>query len=452
MKAKKNLDMTRGNIFKLLIMFSLPLMAGNIFQQLYNTVDSIVVGNYVGKEALASVGSVTPLINTFIGFFMGLSTGGSVIISQCFGAKDFVKLRKAVHTMIVGTIFIGIIFTALGIMLTPVLLRFMSTPDDVFESSRTYLTIYFSGTLALMIYNMGSGILRAVGDSRRPLYILIFSTVLNMILDLIFVVAFRMGIAGVAHATIICETITAILVLVLLSQDNQCYRLSISELKIDFPILKKILIVGLPAGLQMAITSFSNIFVQGYINRFGSSCMAGWTSYGKIDQFAILPIQSISLACTTFVGQNYGAKQIDRVKEGIKKSTLLSFCVTVILIAPIILFSRQLVQIFNRDDEVVYFGRYFIYTCIPFYVLLGPNQIRAGSLRGLGNATAPMIIMLGSFVMFRQIYLYTATRLSASLLVVAMGYPCGWIVCCIIMYIYFTLYMHRLSRKTEPEI
>ena len=312
---KKTMDMTEGVIWKQLVAFALPLLIGNLFQQLYNTVDSIVVGNFVSTQALAAVGSVTPIINMLIGFFSGLATGAGVVISQYFGAHNGSMVHKSVHTTILMTIVLGVIFTFVGIGLAPVMLRFMSTPDDVMGSSSEYLRIYFGGVIGLMLYNIASGILRAVGDSKRPLYFLIVSSVVNVVLDLVFVIVFKMGVAGVAWATILAQFISAGLALYSLARSDGDYRFVIRDLRMDWMVLKKVVRIGLPAGLQMAITSFSNVFVQSYINAFGSSCMAGWTSYSKIDQFVLLPMQSLSLSATTFVGQNLGAGKLARAKK-----------------------------------------------------------------------------------------------------------------------------------------
>jgi len=439
----KTTDMTSGDITGLLVRFSLPLLAGNLFQQLYNTVDSIVVGNYVGKEALAAIGSTTSLINTLVGFFLGLAAGAGVVISQFFGAHDLINLKKTVHTMTAGTLLLGVVFTIVGIAASPFMLRLMATPEDVISDASVYLRIYFEGVLALMIYNAGSGILRAVGDSKRPLYFLIVSSLINVVLDLVFVMKFHWGIAGAAYATIIAETVSAVMVLFVLLHTKECYKVRIPELHIDRIILRRILAVGLPAGIQQAVTSFSNVFVQAYINGFGSSCMAGWASYGKIDQFAILPMQSVSLASTTFVGQNFGACNIRRVKRGITVSLILSAAVTGFLVIPLVVFARQLVSMFNREDQVLYYGIYFLRVSSPFYVLCCINQIYAGALRGLGDAAAPMGIMIGSFVVFRQAYLFFVTHLTTSFYPVSVAYPVGWVVCSAVMFLHYRRYMKR---------
>lgn len=270
----------------------------------------------MGKEALAAVGTTSSIINTLVGFAAGLSTGASVVISQCYGSHDHKGLHHAVHTSICVTFLLGAAFTAVGILGADTLLRLQSTPEDVFTEAHTYLTIYFSGMLGLLTYNMGSGILRAVGDSRRPLYFLVFSAIVNTILDLVFVVLLGMGVEGVAYATIIAQFLSAALTLWVLTRDHAPYGIHWGHLSIDVPTLKRIISIGLPSGIQQAITSFSNVFVQGYINFFGSACMAGWSSYNKLDAFILIPMQAIAMASTTFVGQNFGARQIERARQG----------------------------------------------------------------------------------------------------------------------------------------
>jgi putative MATE family efflux protein len=435
--SRKDTDMTEGNITGHLISFAVPLLIGNIFQQLYNTVDSVVVGNFVGKEALAAVGSVSPIINTLIGFFMGLSAGASVVISQCYGARDDKNVHDAVHTTLVMTFILCAVFTLVGVVMVPYMLKLMSTPEDVFDGAAEYLRIYFYGVTGLLIYNMGSGILRAVGDSRRPLYFLIFSAVVNTVLDLAFVIFFHWGIAGVAIATVIAQCLSAALILYVLTKTTGSYRIVWTHVGVNGGLMRKIWKIGLPSALQQAITSFSNVFVQAYINRFGSACMAGWTSYGKIDQFALLPMQSLALSVTTFVGQNLGANNIKRAKAGTKRAVMLSLIITAVLIVPLMLFPRQLISMFNDDPEVLRYGSLFIRTISPFYLLCVINQIYSGSLRGAGDAKAPMVIMLTSFVVFRQIYLFVMSRLTDSEIPVALGYPIGWLLCSVLIFIYY---------------
>lgn len=431
--------MTEGNIWRHLVWFALPLLIGNVFQQFYNTVDSIIVGNFVGKEALAAVGSSDPVINTIIGFFSGMATGAGVVISQYFGARNDKNVHEAVHTTILMTFILSILFTVLGVLMVPPLLRMMGTPDDVFDSASTYLRIYFAGVIGLMFYNMGAGILRAVGDSKRPLYFLIFSAILNVLLDLLFVVVFRAGVAGVAYATIISQALSAVLILLTLTRETAAYRIVWKEIRLNKLMLGKIFRIGLPSALQMGITSFSNVFVQSYINGFGSACMAGWSSYGKIDKFCMLPIQSISLSVTTFEGQNLGAGQLKRAKKGSSIAFFLSIAVSVLMMIPIIIFAPSLVKLFNQEPDVVGYGTLFLRILIPFYLCCCANQVYAGSLRGAGDTKAPMLIMMGSFIVFRQVYLFIASRLTDSVTWIALGYPFGWLVCSVLIYLYYRL-------------
>jgi putative MATE family efflux protein len=434
---RKDTLMTEGVTWKQLTLFAVPLLIGNLFQQFYNLADSVVVGNFVGKEALAAVGSTGTIINTLIGFFLGLSMGGNVVISQYFGAKDDRGVHDAVHTTLFITLSLSVFFTIVGYFMVPNMLRLMSTPNDVFEEAKVYLQIYFIGILGLMVYNMGSGILRAVGNSRYPLYFLILSAALNIILDFVFVLLFKMGVAGVAYATIISQFISATLVIYVLSRVDGPYRIIFRDIRLDREMLKKIVRVGFPSALQLSLTSFSNVFVQSYINSFGSSCMAGWSVYGKIDQFGLLPMQSISLSITTFVGQNLGAGNVKRAKKGINIALLISIISTIFLLTPIMIFSRELVWLFNREESVIQYGSLFLRLISPFYLLVCVNQIYIGSLRGAGDTKAPMVIMLSSFVLFRQIYLFIVSRTIGTIIMVALGYPFGWLLCSIAIYLYY---------------
>ena len=453
-RPRRDLDMTEGSIIRHLITFAFPLLIGNIFQQLYNTVDTWVVGNYVSNEAFSAVGTVGPIINMLIGFFLGLSSGAGVVISQYYGAKKYDRVQDTVHTAILMTLILAVIFTFLGIGMAPFMIRFMKTPESVIPESTAYLTIYFSGVIGLMLYNIGSGILRAIGDSQRPFYFLVVSAVLNTVLDLVFVLAFDMGVEGVALATVLAQCTSAVLVIITLMRTDACIHLSWRKLKIHWNMMKKIIRVGIPAAIQMAITSFSNVFVQSYINHFGADCMSGWTAYGKIDQLLFLPMQSLALASTTFVGQNLGQNQVERAKNGVSISFALSVVSTLIVMIPVLIFSGSLVAFFNDKPEVIEYGTLFLRWITPFYILCCVNQIYSGALRGAGNSRAPMVIMLLSFVAFRQIYLFVvANFISNTVLPIAMGYPAGWLLCSALTYIYFKnvkLSKSRLVEDTEP--
>lgn len=433
-KAKR---MTEGSIFKCLLYFALPLMVGNFFQQLYNTVDSIIVGNFVGKEALAAIGSVDSIINTYIGFFVGLSAGAGVVISQYYGASDDENVHKAVHTTIAITLIMAIGTTIISLFTTDIFLRISRVPSDVWPEAETYLGIYFLGLVGLLIYNMGSGILRAVGDSKHPLYFLIFSALSNTVLDIIFVANLRLGVAGAAYATIISQALSALLVLYTLIKTNDCYKISFKKIRIYPKLLKQIFRIGLPTALQMMVTAFSNVFVQSYINSFGSAAMAGYSSYNKIDKVCLLPLQSIGLAITIFMGQNIGAGNSERAIKGVKTATRMNVVTAIVLLTFLWVVAPYLIYIFNQDEEVIHYGTIFLRTMSPFFLCVAYNQIHNGALKGAGNTKIPMIIMMSCFIVFRQIYLFVISRVINTPIAIALGYPLGWLLCTIILSIYY---------------
>jgi len=430
--------MTQGSVFTHLFRFALPLVAGNLFQQLYNMVDTWVVGNYVSNEAFSAVGTVTPIINMLIGSFTGLATGAGVVISQYYGAKKLDKVEQAVHTAVALTVVLTVLFTFLGVGMTPLMLRFMKTPAEVIGQSTAYLTIYFSGMAGLMFYNMGAGILRAVGDSKRPFYFLVTAALINTVLDLVFVIKFHMGVKGVAYATIIAQGIAAVLVVIALLKSDNCVRVQVKKIRFHWKTLRQIVRVGIPASLQMAITSFSNVFAQSYVNYFGPACMGGWTAYMKIDQLALLPMQTLGLATTTYVGQNLGRGQLERAEQGAKTAWRITALLTASLSLLVIWIAPWLVAAFNSKAEVVTYGTMFLRTLSPFYVVCTVNQVYANALRGAGKSKIPMATMLIGFVFFRQIYLFVmANFISNEIIPIAMGYPAGWLLCSLLTYAYY---------------
>jgi putative MATE family efflux protein len=434
---RTDVDMTEGNITRHIIVFAIPLLLGNIFQQLYNMVDTWVVGNFVSNEAFSAVGSVGPVCNMLIGFFLGLSSGAGVVISQFYGARRYQEVEDTVHTAILLTGLMALAFMVVGNIMTPAMLRLMNTPEEVFPESEAYLRIYFTGVSGLMFYNIGSGILRAVGDSTRPFYFLVVSALLNVGLDLLFVLVLDMGVSGVALATVLSQGISAILILITLMFSDSCIKLKLYRLRIHWSMLRKICTVGIPAALQMTITSFSNVFVQSYINYFGADCMSGWTTYSKVDQLIFLPMQSIALASTTFVGQNLGKNQPERARKGVRNALLIALASTAIMMIPVIIFAAPIVRFFNAKPEVVEFGTVFLHWITPFYILCVFNQVYSGALRGAGNSKVPMIIMLTSFVAFRQVYLFIMARVCNEILPIAMGYPAGWLLSAILTAAYY---------------
>ncbi len=438
MGKEKTMSMTEGNIARLLITFAIPLLLGNIFQQFYNMVDSWVVGNFVSNEAFSAVGTVGPIINMLIGFFMGLSSGAGVVISQYFGAKKEDQIQKTVHTAIMMTIILSVVISAAGLVLRPVLLQFMNTPENVLQDASTYLTIYFAGVTGLLFYNIGASILQAIGDSRRPFIFLATSAILNIIGDLVFVIVFGMGVEGVAYATIIAQFVSAMLVMGTLLKTDTVVRIHPGKIHLHWDILQKIIHVGIPAALQMAIISFSNIFVQAYINQFGADVMSGWTAYSKIDALMLLPMQSIGLATTTFVGQNIGLHQVDRVHKGVTVAIVMSFIATIVPMIPVMIFSPQLVAFFNAKREVIESGTLILRWMSPFYVLTCSCNVQICALRGSGNTRTPMLFQIFSYVIFRQIYLFVVSNYIANAIIpIAMGYPAGWMICTIITSLYY---------------
>ncbi|MBR3178595.1 MAG: MATE family efflux transporter [Clostridia bacterium] len=435
---RSEIDMTKGSIFRHILIFALPLLVGNLFQQLYNMVDTWVVGNFVSNEAFSAVGTVAPITNLMIGFFSGLSSGAGVVISQNYGAGNRDRVHDTVHTAILMTLILGVIMTFAGIAFVPLAVRLANTPSEVAPQSTLYLTIYFSGLMGLMLYNMGAGIFRAIGNSLLPFLFLVFCAILNTGLDLLFVLQFGMGVDGVAYATIIAQGLSAVLITIMLLRTDSCARLYFKDLRIHWDILMNIIQIGIPAALQMSITAFSNIFVMGYINHFGKHVMSGWTAYSKVDQLLFLPMQTIALAITTFVGQNLGAKQLDRAKKGIRVALWLAIGFTILGSIPVIIHAPSIVAFFNQTPEVIENGTIFLRYLTPFYLLCCLNQVYTGALRGAGNSRAPMIIMLSSFVLFRQIYLYVmANYISNTMFWIGFSYPAGWLLCSIVTFIYF---------------
>ena len=462
---KTTMDMTQGSIMKNILLFAFPLLVGNLFQQLYNLVDTWVIGQTGNDEAFAAVGSVGPIINILIGFFLGFSSGAGVIISQYFGAKDEESASKTVHTGMALTLVMAVLFTVIGVTGTPLILRLMLGSEaaageaSVFAEAKTYLTIYFSGVISLMIYNIGAGYLRAIGDSQRPFYFLIVAAITNTLLDLLFVFVFEMGVAGVALATVVAQTLSATLTLITLFKSDTCIKLKIKCIRFDKDHLFKIIKVGFPAAIQMAITSFSNVFVQSYISKatvpgltlsakdMQTVALASWTAYSKIDQFIFLPIQSIGLAVTTFVGQNLGIGDTKRAKKGTYVGLLMAAISAIIIIIPIIIFAPFWASIFSDTPEVVTNSAILLRFISPFYLCCCVNQVMSAALRGSGNTTAPMIIMLSAFVGFRQLTLFvTSNFISNDLLPIGMSYPLGWLACATTILIYFSRFNMEKTR------
>lgn len=434
------LDMTKGKIWPVLLTFTWPLLLENTLQLLYYTTDSVIIGQFVGVSSLAAVSATTHICGMLVRFFNGTATGAGVVISRSFGAGDREKLRESVSSTIVLTFYACIILTIFGVSSSSLFLRITSAPPEVFSEANLYLRIYFGGISGLLFYNVGGAILRAMGDTRRPLIFLIFCSVLNIILDLIFVIAFGWGIAGVAWATIIAQALSALLVMREVAISTGAFK----NLRMDSQLAKLILKIGLPFGLQMAIVAFSNVFVQGYINYFGTAVIAGWGVYMKMDQYMMLPIQSMGQAVTVFAGQNLGAGSNERAKSGTWTALAMMISISSCVALTLCIYAPEASSLFSPDDEVIRYGSMFIRMCTPIAVITCFNQILAGYLRGDGNSRMPMIITLCTHVFFRQIYLFTITKLIPNnVYVVGFGYPAGWILCAVIMTGYYFVHQRR---------
>ena len=434
-KENKNL-MTEGSILKTILVFSIPLILGNLLQQMYNTVDSIIVGNYVGKNALAAVGSSSPLIFLLIAFGQGISVGSGVIVSQAIGANNKKDIQLSVHTSLAISVILGVILSILGFIFTPQLLKMMNTPAEVMVESVKYLRLYSIGLVFNIIYNMEAGILNSVGNSKRSLLYLGIASSINIVLDLIFIRGLGWGVEGAAIATNISQTIAFIITLVYLMRVNANYKVTLSKIKMHKSVAKRLIKVGLPTGVQNMMISLSNVLIQSSINVFGPIAMAGFSAYLKIDGFNILPVLSFSMASTTFTGQNYGAGKMDRVKKGMWLTLVMSIIYTILTGVLLLEFDNQVIRLFSQEKDVIEAGvRAMKYFC-PFYMLLGILHSLAGTVRGLGKTVPPMIIIFISLCLFRVIcILYVIPMTSIDYVYVL--YPISWLIGAILMVAYF---------------
>ena len=436
-------QITEGVIWKQLLLFFFPILFGTFFQQLYNTVDAIVVGQFVGKEALAAVGGPTgTLINLLVGFFVGLSSGATVIISQFYGAKRADKVGYAVHTSAAFSLLCGLGIMAVGIFGAPYALAMMGTPEDIMGYAVLYIRIYFLGTIPNLIYNMGSGILRAVGDSKRPLFFLITGCVTNIVLDVVLVVYLRMGVAGAAIATIFSQTASALFVAVVLTGTKEMYRVKISRLRLDGRMLTRIIQIGLPAGLQSVMYSLSNVIIQSSVNSLGTDTVAAWTAYGKIDSVFWMIINAFGISITTFVGQNFGAGKIDRVKKGIRQCMLMTLVSAVVMSSILYNFGFYIFEIFTTDEAVLEKGMEILRFLVPAFITYVTIEIYSGALRGIGDSWIPMIITMVGVCALRVIWIMIAVPLQRTITTVVFSYPLTWSVTTVLFLIYF----HGFSR------
>lgn len=444
-------DMTKGSYIKVIILFALPLLFSSLFQQLYNAIDAIIVGKFLGTNPLAAVSSSGNLIFLFISFFVGAASGIGVLIAKYFGEKNYNSMRKVIHTGIAFGLVCSILLTIIGISLAPVMLKLMKTDSEVLPESITYFKFYFSGSIGLVMYNVFNGILNALGNSKRSLYYLIISSLMNVVLDLLFIAILKMGVEGAAIATAISQSLSALLCFIFLLKKGTVYQVKIKEIKFDKQMLLSILKYGIPAGIQNSVIALANVFVQSNINSFGNIAMAGCGTYAKLEGFAFLPVNCFCMALTTFVGQNLGAKQYERAKKGSKFGILCSSIMSEIIGLLMIVLIPYLARLFTDDPEVIKITTLQAKCICGFYFLLAFSHCVAAVCRGAGKAFVPMIIMLLIWCVLRVSYIQIAMSYSHDIKLVFFAYPITWSISSIIYLIYYlcTDWVHGFEKKNN---
>ena len=420
-------QITEGVIWKQILRFFFPILLGTFFQQMYNTVDTIIVGRFVSTQALAAVGTTGPLVSMINGFFTGLSSGATVILAQFFGANDRKGVDNALHTGFALSLMLGLLVTAVGCLLGPGILVWMKTPEECLPMSAEYIRIYFAGALASVVYNMEAGILRAMGDSRRPVYSLIAACLVNIVMDILLVVVLGMGVAGAALATVLSQVISALILLWILLREKE-YPLVLSRLHLDGKLLKRILYIGIPAGLQFVTFDLSNTLIQSGINSFGPVVMAAWTAYGKTDALVWMVSGAFGVAITTFVGQNFGAQRYDRVRQSVRVCLGMSVGTVGTLSLLMLLFRRFILGIYTADPGVIDSGAYMMSIIVPFEAVFMPVEIFAGTLRGVGDSVKPTLITCLCVCVVRVVWLATAVRAHHTLFMLCLCYPMTWVL------------------------
>lgn len=432
-------NLTKGNIYKQIIAFSFPILVGRFFQNLYNNVDAIVVGQYVSKYALAAVTSSSDITMVLTGFFNGFSIGAGIAFSRYFGAGEYGKLHKSIHTAVLFATIIGLTMSIVGVFLTPVLLNIVDCPADVLSDANVYLRIYFIGVLFTALYNVGAGILQSVGDSRSPFYYLVTASITNIILDFIFVKYFQMGVSGAGIATIISQGLSSLLVLRRLINSSDVYQVVLKDLKLDMVMLKEIVILGIPSAIQSSLISISNLFVQRYTNGFGSSAMAGIGAARKIDRFVGMIGESIGLASATFVSQNVGSKNYKRAFKGIRVCLVIGFATFMVTGVPLLVFAREVSSLFTNDADVLHYAVDMLYVIVPCFVFQNINQLYSNATRGFGRSAAVMILSVFGMIVMRQIFLAIVLTIDHNVLYIYLCYPVGWFFSALFVYIYYLI-------------
>ena len=455
METRERQQITEGVIWKQLLIFFFPILMGTFFQQMYNTVDTIIVGRLVGTEALAAVGATGPLVSMVNGFFIGVSSGATVVLSQAYGAGDREGVSDSIHTGVALSLLLGVMLTAIGICLGGRVMGWMGTPENCMADATTYLRIYFAGSIGTVVYNMGAGILRAMGDSKRPMLFLMVTCILNVVLDLLFVAVLHMGVAGAALATVLSQMISAVLPIVVLLRQKED-RLELRKLRIERSLLGRILRIGIPAGLQFVTFDFSNILIQSGINSFGDITMAAWTAHGKTDALTWMVTGAFGVSITTFVGQNFGAQKYSRIRKGTWTCLAMGVVMVAALDALLLAFRTPILGIYTDNPEVIAVGSMVMLSIMPYEFLFMPIEVFAGTMRGVGNSLMPTLITGSCVCLFRVVWLMTAVRHWHSLKTLTLSYPLSWaLAAAVFLVVYFkgNWLRRRITQcGMEPEV
>lgn len=455
METRERQQITEGVIWKQLLILFFPILMGTFFQQMYNTVDTIIVGRLVGTEALAAVGATGPLVSMVNGFFIGVSSGATVVLSQAYGAGDRKGVEDSIHTGVALSLVLGVMLTAIGICLGGRVMGWMGTPENCMADATTYLRIYFAGSIGTVVYNMGAGILRAMGDSKRPMLFLMVTCILNVVLDLLFVAVLHMGVAGAALATVLSQMISAVLPIVVLLRQKED-RLELRKLRIERSLLGRILRIGIPAGLQFVTFDFSNILIQSGINSFGDITMAAWTAHGKTDALTWMVTGAFGVSITTFVGQNFGAQKYSRIRKGTWTCLAMGVVMVAALDALLLAFRTPILGIYTDNPEVIAVGSMVMLSIMPYEFLFMPIEVFAGTMRGVGNSLMPTLITGSCVCLFRVVWLMTAVRHWHSLKTLTLSYPLSWaLAAAVFLVVYFkgNWLRRRITQcGMEPEV
>lgn len=446
---KRENGITEGIIWQQLLLFFFPILFGTFFQQLYNAADAMIVGRFVGKEALSAVaGSTGMLTQMVVGFFVGLSSGAAVLVSQYYGARRGELVGYAVHTFMAFSIVAGVVMMVLGIMMTPWMLKAMGTPKEVTDMSILYLRVYFGGIIGNLIYNSGASILRAVGDSKRPLYFLISSCLINILLDVIFVVVCGLGVLGAALATVICQALSAGMVIVALMRTKDMHHLEWSRMRMDRRMLQRMIRIGFPSGLQSVMYGVSNVIIQSAINSLGTNSVAAWAAYSKLDSVFWMVVSAFGIAATTFVGQNFGAGRIDRVRSGVRNCMVMTLVSSAVMSVLIFNWGIYGFQLFTSDPEVEIIGVAMMRYLAPFYVTYVSIEILSGALRGVGDCWVPMLLCCGGVCVLRVMWVLIAVPLQRDIYTIMFSYPLTWVVTTVLFFVYYCFFS-RLKMKRK---